>query len=66
MDRQAGLVRQELEEVGGRLLERDLEGLVVDGLDAEVLDLALALVDLLGVQDRDRGCWRISRRSPGS
>ena len=48
MHGQAGLVGQQFEEVGGRLLERDLEGLVVDGLDAEFLDLALALVDLLG------------------
>ena len=38
MHGQAGLVRQQFEEVGGRPLQRDLEAAVVDGLDAEFVE----------------------------
>ena len=66
MHGRAALMGQELEEVGRRALERDLDRAVVDRLDAEVLELRarLALVDLLGVEDRieDVGIFRAGVR----
>ena len=65
MHGQARLVRELGDEIRRRLLERDLQRAVVDGLDAEFLDLGLALVDLLAVLDACRGCWRTSRPVSG-
>ena len=51
MDGQACLVGQQLDEIGCGPLELDLEGVVVDRLDAERLDVfLLPLVDLLAVE----------------
>ena len=64
MHGQTGLVGQQFEEVWRCLFEADLERLVVDGLDADILDLALALVGLLGSGDRvqDVGVFCTGRR----
>ena len=65
MHRQRRLVREELEEIGRRPLERDFQGLVVDGAHAELIDRHRLVggggVDRLGILDRieDR---RIARR----
>jgi hypothetical protein len=65
MHRQAGLVGQQLQEVGGRPLQAYLERAVVDRLGAELLRLRLALVDLLGVQDGIKDVGVLGARSPG-
>jgi hypothetical protein len=51
IDRQAGLVRQEFQEIRRWALQRDLQRLVVNRPDAKVLQFqpAFLLVDLLGV-----------------
>jgi hypothetical protein len=53
-------MRQELEEVGCRPLERDLERAVVDRFHADLLRLRLAFVEFLGVLDdvEDVGVFR--------
>jgi hypothetical protein len=62
----AGLVRQQLQEIRRRPLQRDLQRLVVDRPDAEVLQLRAfqLLVDLLRILDREKdvGVFRASFR----
>ncbi len=64
MQRLAGLVRQELEEVGRRPVEREDQRLRIGRRHAQLLDRHLALVHRLGVLDREeeRGIARRRRR----
>ena len=49
---------QLLEEIGGRLGERDLERGLVEGADAERLQRQAAGIDVVARSSRCRGCWR--------
>ena len=64
VDRIGGLVHQLVEEIGSRRLERDLQRVIVNGLDAQLVGLQFVLVDLFGVLDgiEDVGVFGGGRR----